>query len=88
MSLLVLCLFPFIGCSTCFGPPCAHLQELTTWRYLSDVAGCLSVHWTDKQPAGSDCLHSHGSATHLINTSKSSAPEDGHKVARNMLSNL
>jgi len=37
MSLLVLCLFPFIGCSTCFGPPCTHLQELTTWRYLSDV---------------------------------------------------
>jgi len=22
--------FSFIGCSTCFGPPCAHLQELTT----------------------------------------------------------
>jgi len=20
----------FISCSTCFGPPCAHLQELTT----------------------------------------------------------
>ena len=44
--------------------------------------------WTDKQPTGSDCLHSHGSATHLKNTTKSSAPEDGHKVARNMLSNL
>jgi len=27
-------------------------------------------------------------ATHLINTSTSSAPEDGHKVSRNMLSNL
>jgi len=68
----------------------------------SDPVGCLSVHWealnttvvlsasqwTDKQPTGSDCLHSHGSATHLISTSKSSVPEDGHKVARNMLSNL
>ena len=105
--------FSFIICSTCFGPPCAHLQELTTWRYLSDVlqsrgcvgsqirlVACLSVgkdlaqvvlsasQWTDKQPTGSDCLHSHGSVTHLINTSKLSAPEDGHKVARNMLSNL
>ena len=28
------------------------------------------------------------SATHLRNNYKSSAPEDGHKVARNMLSNL
>jgi len=63
----------------------------------SDPVGCLSVHWealntsakgfpdkTDKQPTGSDCLHSHGTATHLKNTTKSSAPEDGHKVARNM----
>ena len=44
--------------------------------------------WTDKRPTGSDCLHSHGSATHLKNTTKSSAPEDGHKVARNMLSKV
>ena len=44
--------------------------------------------WTDKQPTRSDCLHSYGSATHLKNTTKSSAPEDGHKVARNVLSNL
>ena len=89
--------FSFIGCSTCFGPPCAHLQELTTCSYLSDVLqsrGCplgstLSAsQWTDQQPTGSDCLHSHGSATHLINNYKSSAPEDGHKVARNMLSNI
>ena len=36
--------FSFIGCSTCFGPPCAHLQEPTTCRYLSDVLqsrGCV-----------------------------------------------
>ena len=36
--------FSFIGCSTCFGPPCAHLQELTNCSYLSDVLqsrGCV-----------------------------------------------
>ena len=27
---LVLYIFLLISCSTCFGPPCAHLQELTT----------------------------------------------------------
>ena len=32
--------------------------------------------------------HYYSSATHLRNNHKSSAPEDGHKVARNMLSNL
>ena len=32
--------------------------------------------------------HYYSSATHLINNYKSSAPEDGHKVARNMLSKL
>ena len=32
--------------------------------------------------------HYYSSATHLINNYKSSAPEYGHKVARNMLSNL
>ena len=32
--------------------------------------------------------HYYSSATHLINNYKLSAPEDGHKVARNMLSNL
>ena len=45
--------------------------------------------WTHNQPTGSDCLHSHGTTQHAAkNTTKSSAPEDGHKVARNMLSNL
>ena len=29
--------FPFISCSTCFGPPCAHPQELTTWWYFCRV---------------------------------------------------
>jgi len=34
------------------------------------------------------CRHSHGTTPHgRENTNKSSAPEDGHMVARNMLSN-
>ena len=76
---------------------------IQTWEYLPEGRTRLQVQegdktrqgvvlsasqWTDKQPTGSDCLHSHGSATHLVNNYKSSAPEDGHKVARNMLSNL
>ena len=36
----------------------------------------------------SSSTYCYSSATHLINTYKSSAPEDGHKEARNMLSNL
>jgi len=44
--------------------------------------------WTHNQPTGSDRLHSHGTKPHVKNTTKSSALEDGHKVARNMLSNL
>ena len=50
-------LFLLISCSTCFGPPCAHLQELTTYWYFftcgvvswlcrqSDPVSCLCVHW-------------------------------------------
>ena len=37
---------------------------------------------------GNNTTHCYSSATQLKNTTKSSAPEDGHKVARNMLSNL
>ena len=37
---------------------------------------------------GINTIHFYSSATHLKNTTKSSAPEDEHKVARNMLSNL
>ena len=37
---------------------------------------------------GNNTTHCYSSAAHLKNTTKSSAPEDGHKVARNMLSNL
>jgi len=67
----------------------------------SDPVGWLCVHWkvrstfvlrtsqwTHNHPTGSDCLHSHGTTPHVKNTTKSSAPEDGHKVAQNMLSNL
>jgi len=47
----------FISCSTCFGPPCAHPQELTIsgifaacgvvpWLCrLSDLVGWLCVYW-------------------------------------------
>ena len=64
---------------------CVAEPWLSIGKHLTLVLSAFQ--WTDKQPTGSDCLHSHGSATHLINN-KSSAPEDGHKVARNMLSNL
>ena len=43
---------------------------------------CVAEPWLCRQ---SDPV---GSATHLKNTTKSSAPEDGHKVARKMLSKL
>ena len=68
----------FISCSTCFGPPCAHLQELTSYWYFftcgvvpwlcrqSDPVGWMSVHWeVHNQPTGSDCLHSHGTTPHV-----------------------
>jgi len=43
---------------------------------------------THEQLTGSNCLHSHGTTPHVReNTTKSSAPEDEHMVARNMLSN-
>ena len=50
-------IFSFISCSICFGPPCAHLQQLTTLWYFftcgvvpwlcrwSDPVGWLCVHW-------------------------------------------
>ena len=49
--------YSFISCSTFFGPPCAHLQELKTQWYFftcgvvpwlcrqSDPSGWLCVHW-------------------------------------------
>jgi len=37
---------------------------------------------------GNNTTHCYSSATHLKNTTKSSAPEDGYKVTRNMLSKL
>jgi len=36
----------FISCSTCFGPPCVHLQELTTWWYFFT---CGVVPWLCRQ---------------------------------------
>jgi len=68
-----------------YGWPCIVVQCGLTDQQLVVLS---ASQWTDKQPTRSDCLHSYGSATHLKNTTNSSAPEDGHKVARNMLSNL
>jgi len=49
---LVLYLFLLISCSTCFGPPCAHLQELTTWWYFftCGVVPWLCRIWLPTQP--------------------------------------
>ena len=47
---------------------------------------CVAEQILDKYE--NNTTHYYSSATHLINTSKSSPPEDGNKVARNMLSNL
>ena len=62
----------FISCWTCFGPPCAHLQELTTWWHFFTCGVVLwlcrqsdPVGWTYNQPTGSDCLHSHGTTPHV-----------------------
>jgi len=48
MSLSIIFISPykllFISCSTCFGPPCAHLQELATqWYFFTCgvVPGCV-----------------------------------------------
>ena len=71
---LVLYLFLLISCSTCFGPPCAHLQELTSQWYFftcgvvpwlcrqSDPVGWLCVHCIGKYVA---TLHSHGTTPHV-----------------------
>jgi len=37
---------------------------------------------------GNNPTHCYSTIPYVKNTTKSSAPEDGHKVARNMLSNL
>jgi len=49
----------------------------------SDPVGWLCVHWGVRSTTSASCA-----TPHLKNTTKSSAPEDGHKVARNMLINL
>ena len=84
MSLLVLCLFLLYRLLNMFRAtlcPSSGADDLEVFIRCvaepwlcrqSDPVGCLSVHW--------EALNT--------NTSKSSAPEDGHKVARNMLSNL
>jgi len=59
------------SCSTCFGQPCAHHQELTNaWCYslvlvCAVAAGILCVQWTHYLPT---CLDSLPAATVLTNT--------------------
>ena len=87
--------------STCFGQPCAHPQELTTqWFYRrvwcsavaavgcqNRLAGCVSME--EYVVLRTDSLQqSRHYTTRGDKTTESSAPEDGHKVARNMLSYL
>ena len=66
------------SCSTCFGQPCANHQELTTGSASMDrfVRPDLT---TFPQPRHIP--------TRGYNITQSSAPDDGHMVARNMLSN-
>ena len=73
--------FSYISCSTSFGPPCAHPQELMS---------CATYSPMDTQPANPiwPPTQPRHYTTSGKNTTKSSAPEDGHKVAQNMLNNL
>jgi len=81
-----------------FRQPFAHPQELTTrWFYrrvwCSAVAAVGVVlrtpQWIHKQLTGSDSLQQpRHFTTRSDKTTESSAPEDGHKFARNMLSYL
>jgi hypothetical protein len=66
------------SCSTCFGQPCAHHQEL---RY-EPVHGR-----TNCQPDLTTSLQPRDIPTRGYNITQSSAPDDGHMVARNMLGN-
>jgi len=78
MSLLVLCLFLLYRLLNMFRATLCPSSGADDLEVLSDVL----------QSCNNNTTHCYSSATHLINTSKSSAPEDEHKVARNMLSNL
>ena len=52
------------------------------------LAGCVSIGEYVAQRATYSPVDTWHYTTRSKNTTKSSAPEDGHKVARNMLSNL
>ena len=88
------------SCSTCFGQPCAHHQELTTaWCYrlvlvCAVAAGRWSSSWnepihgrTNYQTDLTTSLQPQHIPTQGYNITQSLAPDDGHMVARNMLSN-
>ena len=87
-------LFLFVNCSTCFGQFNAHHQDLTTeWCdrrvWYSSVAAEGCQQWTYYLLAGSDSLlQLRNYTTHGDHTTQSSAPDDGHWIAPNMLSSL
>jgi len=94
MSLLYF-YFSSISCTTCFGQPCAHHQELTTaWCYrlvlvCAVAAGrklCYElIHGrTNCQPVLTAFVQPRHIPTRGYNITQSSAPDDGHMVARNM----
>ena len=72
------------SCSTCFGQPCAHHQEL---RLRDVIVLCWSYGRTTCQPDLSTLLQPRHIPTKGYNITQSSPPDDGHMVARNMLSN-
>jgi len=62
-------------------------RSCVRWKVRSTVV-LRTFQRTHERLTGSNCLQSHGIKPHVReNNTKSSAPEDGHMVARNMLSN-
>ena len=90
------------SCSTCFGQPCAHHQEL---KLRDVIASCWYVPWlqggcqvlligsasmhgrTTWQPDLTNSLQPRHIPTRGYKITQSSNPDDGHMVGRNMLSN-
>ena len=65
-----------------------HLVYVYFYLSVAQLVVLRTFQRTHEQLTESDCLHSQRTTPHVReNTTKSSAPEDGHMVARNMLSN-
>jgi hypothetical protein len=84
------------SCSTCFGQPCAHQELTTAWCYSLVLACAWLQEGCQVWLAGSasTCqldLTTFPQPRHIptrgYNITQSSALDDGHMVARNMLSN-